>query len=142
MSSDATEHLETTPIELGNVDLPTGVLVLLDPGLGRFWRHDGDPKSPRKTDAPEVDLEITGPDAEAAGRAYNRQFDPMFLFDIPRDSVDASIARFTGFCAEKRFDASAAARGERVAHTERTKHALAAGDGLGVVQYNQNWAVA
>ncbi|MFC0529888.1 hypothetical protein [Phytohabitans kaempferiae] len=64
------------------IDTPSGVLVVLDPGLGRFWRHTRDPRSPRPNDGEEIDLAITGPDAVAAGRAYDRQFDPRYLYDI------------------------------------------------------------
>jgi hypothetical protein len=37
------------PVLLGEVEVPTGILLVLDPGLGRFWRHDGDPHSPRRS---------------------------------------------------------------------------------------------
>jgi hypothetical protein len=59
------------PIVLGEVEVPSGVLLILDPGLGRFWRHDGDPRSPRASDPPADDLQIVGPDALAASRAFD-----------------------------------------------------------------------
>ncbi len=43
---------------LGEVDLPEGILIILDPGLARFWRHNGDPKSPKKSDPRQYDLHI------------------------------------------------------------------------------------
>ena len=124
---------------LGHVRLPEGILVILDPGLGRLWRHDGDPASPRKSDPPQTDLRIVGPDAEAAGRAYDRSFDPLHLCDISDAAV--AIDRFAEFCTERGLDARAEPTPQRIPHTERVSHALAAGEGLGVVAYNGLWAV-
>ncbi|AFE07788.1 hypothetical protein COCOR_07873 [Corallococcus coralloides DSM 2259] len=128
-----------SPVELGHIDLPEGVLLILDPGLGRFWRHDAEPASPRKKAPPEHDLRITGPDADAAGRAYDREFDPRFLFDR-KDPADAA-AHFEGFARERGFDARAEVLSARVPHTERARLALEHGKGLGVVKYNGLWAV-
>jgi hypothetical protein len=126
-------------VVLGEVELPSGTMVVIDPGLGRFWRHDGDPASPRQGDPPQSDLDIVGPDAVEAGRRYDRQFDPRFLYDV-RDP-DRAIAHFEEFCRKEKLDARAVVRGERVPHTARARHALAAGDGMGVVQYNNRWGV-
>ncbi|NRD45096.1 DUF2185 domain-containing protein [Corallococcus exiguus] len=127
------------PVELGDIDLPEGVLLILDPGLGRFWRHDAEPVSPRKKAPPEHDLLITGPDADAAGQAYDREFDPRFLFDR-KDPADAA-AHFEGFAREQGFDARAEVLSARIPHTERARLALEHGKGLGVVKYNGLWAV-
>jgi len=126
-------------VTLGEVELPSGTMVIIDPGLGRFWRHDGDPRSPRRADPLQLDLEIVGPDAVEAGRRYDRQFDPRFLYDV-RDPDDA-IAHFAAFCRDAGLDARAIVAAERVPHTTRARHALAAGDGAGVVQYNNLWGV-
>jgi hypothetical protein len=127
------------PVVLGEVELPEGVLLLLDPGLGRFWRHDGEPASPRKKDPPSHDLRLTGPDAEAAGRAYDREFDPHHLYDRtdPRDAAE----HFAAFAKQKGFDAKAEVVA-RVPHTERVRLSVEAGRGMGVVKYNGLWAVA
>jgi hypothetical protein len=130
----------TEPVTLGHIELPEGVLVILDPGLGRFWRHEGSPDSPRRGDAKAHDLRLVGPDAEAAGRAYDREFDPLHLFDV-EDPVKAEQA-FAAFAKERRFDARAEQVEGRVPHTRRARLALAAGKGLGVVTYNRLWAVA
>ncbi|MBN9681647.1 MULTISPECIES: DUF2185 domain-containing protein [unclassified Corallococcus] len=127
------------PVVLGEVDLPEGVLLILDPGLGRFWRHDAEPASPRKKAPAEHDLRITGPDADAAGQAYDREFDPRFLFDR-KDPADAA-AHFEGFAKERGFDARAEVLSARIPHTERARLALEHGRGLGVVKYNGLWAV-
>lgn len=71
------------PGVLGEIDLPEGQLLILDPGLARFWRHD----------------------AEAAGRAYDREFDPRFLFD--RTDPRKAVEHFGQFAREKGFDAHA-----------------------------------
>jgi hypothetical protein len=127
------------PVVLGAVELPEGVLLLLDPGLGRFWRHDREPASPRKKDPPSYDLKLTGPEAEAAGRAYDREFDPSHLYDRtdPKDAAE----HFAAFAKQKGFDARAEVVA-RVPHTERVRWSLEAGRGLGVVKYNGLWAVA
>lgn len=126
-------------IQLGEIDLPEGILVIIDPGLGRFWRHDGDPKSPRKSDPDEFDLAIEGDDAEAAGKAYDREFDPVHLFD--RSDAKEAKKHFDEFATEKGYSAQAAILKNRIPHTERASHALKAGDGLGCVKYNGLWGV-
>lgn len=57
------------PVLLGHVDLPEGILVILDPGLGRFWRGDGDPKSPRANAPPEDESLARIPHTERARQA-------------------------------------------------------------------------
>jgi hypothetical protein len=130
------------PVVLGEIDLPSGVLIVLDPGLARFWRHDSDPRSPRRADGEDVDLAIVGPDAVMAGRAFDRQFDPRYLFDIPIDRLESWRAQFAEFVAERRFDARLELLGNRVPHTERARLAVEVGGGAGVVTYNRLWAVA
>lgn len=82
-----------------------GALLILDPGLARFWQHDGDPRSPRPIDPEAFDLHIVGPDAITVGRAYDRQFDPQYLFDVvnvekkmrfnlPRDKLTYNISLY------------------------------------------------
>jgi hypothetical protein len=123
---------------LGEIDLPDGILVILDPGLARFWRGDGEPGSPRPDDTEAFDLAIVGDDAEAAGRAYDREHDPRHLFDR-RDPGEAK-QHFEAFAAKHGFRARATLLAEQVPHTERARHALAAGGGLGIVKYNGLWA--
>jgi hypothetical protein len=131
--------MRTTSVLLGHVDVD-GTLVVLDPGLARFWRHDAEPTSPGKRDPETFDLEIVGPDAQAAGRAYDREFDPRFLFD--RTDPSGAREHFEAFARERGFEAAAELRAERVPHTHRVVSALAAGGGIGVVKYNGLWAVA
>ncbi|MFY1827976.1 immunity protein Imm33 domain-containing protein [Myxococcus fulvus] len=131
---------KSVTVELGHVDLPEGILVILDPGLGRFWRHDEPPTSPRKKDPEAWDLRLVGRDAEAAGKAYDREFDARFLFD--RTNPQDAIAHFDDFAKQKGFDARAEVLSERVTHVERARRAVEFGGGLGVVKYNGLWAVA
>jgi hypothetical protein len=51
---------EARPVVLGEIDLPEGILVILDPGLGRYWRHDQAPDRPVKDKAgpPSCDLHV------------------------------------------------------------------------------------
>ncbi len=125
---------------IGEVDVPSGILLILDPGLGRFWRHEAVPSSPRKGDREEFDLAIVGPDAVAAGRAYNRQFDPRYLFDI--SDLAAAEKHFGQFAEVKKFDAKLQRLERRVPHLERALLAVEVGEGAGVVLYNHLWAVA
>lgn len=124
---------------LGEVDLPDGVLMLLDAGLGRFWRHDQDPASPKRDAPREYDLRIVGPDAERAGRKYDREFNPLYLFDRP--DPDAAKSHFEEFARAHGLAATAEVLTRRVPHRVRAELALAAGAGLGAVTYNRFWGV-
>jgi hypothetical protein len=87
-------------------------------------------------------MRIVGPDAVAAGRAYDRQFDPRFLFDIPVDQAEPVKAQFGAFAAQHGFDARAERLSVRVPHAERASLAVETGAGIGVVTFNRLWAVA
>jgi hypothetical protein len=127
-------------VVLGEVDLPSGILLILDPGLGRYWRHDGEPCSPRAAAPQQFDLQIVGPDAVAAGRAYDRQFDPRYLFDV--EDVDACRNHFADFAKRNKMQACAEVLPSRVSHVERARLAVEIGAGAGVVHYNGLWSVA
>lgn len=138
-SESAQNRNSGEPVLLGEVETPTGILLILDPGLGEFWRGDGDPRSPRESDPHHVDLRIVGDDASTAGKAYDRQFDPRYLYDIP-DLVEAQ-RRFDEFVSQKRLKAHLEPLPKSIPHTERAAKALESGNGLGIVQYNGMWAV-
>ncbi len=127
-------------ILLGEVEVPSGILLILDPGLGRFWRHDGEPCSPRPSDPTYHDLALVGSDASAAGKAYDRQFDPRYLFDVT--DVAATKKHFAKFVKDRKLSARLEQLERRIPHLERAKLAVEAGDGAGVVHYNHLWAVA
>jgi hypothetical protein len=128
------------PVLLGEVEVPSSILLVLDPGLGRFWRHDGDPSSPRKADPKHCDLAIVGPDAVAAGKAYDRQFDPRYLFDVV--DVAQTRKRFAKFVKDKKLDARLEQLESRIPHLQRARLAVEIGGGAGVVSWNHLWAVA
>jgi hypothetical protein len=119
------------------VDLPDGELVIIDPGLANFWRHAGNPASPLRRDPPCVDLLISGADAKVAGTTWDREFNPLAIYDAPKP--DTLIAQFADFTKRHGFDASASVSSRRIPHTERLKAALQVGAGLGVVTYNPLW---
>lgn len=128
------------PILLGEIDVPSGELLILDPGLARFWQHDGEPRSPRKTDPEEFDLQITGPDGMEIGRAYDRQFDPRYLFDVR--NVEHAQRHFTEYVNSKQKNAHLEVLPKRISHVDRARLVFEVGDGAGVVHYNNLWAVA
>src|SRR3984893_1317937 len=79
--------------QLGSVSCPTGVLLLLDGGLAWMWSHDRPPLLP---DFPDVvgatdrarDIAIRGPDAFAAGLAFDRSNHPLYIYDQPADRLE------------------------------------------------------
>jgi hypothetical protein len=135
-------------VVLGHVDVPSGILLVLDPGLGRFWRHDADPRSPRGNDPERVDLEIVGRDADAAAGAFVERYDlvasmthPRYLLDVRTDD-DSVPGSFAALTAERGFDARTEPVPGRVTHLRRARLAVESGDGAGVLTYNGFWAVA
>ena len=128
------------PVLLGEVDVPSGILLVLDPGLARFWQHDGDPRSPRREDPEMFDLAVAGTDAVDVGRAYDRQFDPRFLFD--QVNVDRSRNQFAEFVKTLNKEAHLEVLPRRIPHLERARLAVEIGGGAGIVVYNGLWSVA
>lgn len=119
--------------ELGFVTCPSGTLVIMDAGLFPLW--SGDQQLP----VPLWDLEITGPDARRAGEMFDRQANPIYLFDIP--DVDGMSAFFAEFCAERGLRAACKPMANRVPHRERVRLASKLGS-FNIVQYAGMWAVA
>src|SRR5665213_1609826 len=84
-------------VDLGTVIAPSGAIVIVDAGCLRMWCHDRAPVLPDGILSDEatalvntaVDLEIVGADALQAGRLLGRQWPPRFVFDVPRQRVDA-----------------------------------------------------
>jgi hypothetical protein len=113
---------------LGDITCPSGVLVVMDGGYLELWSGDRLPESVRTPDIPPgTDLEIVGPDAEAAARAFDRQPGRM-LYDIPTERVPGFTAGFDDLCREQGFNAALRALPAQVPHRERIRRALAAGD--------------
>jgi hypothetical protein len=113
-------------ILLGTVDLPDGELVIIDPGLANFWRHAGNPASPLRRDPPCVDLLISGADAKVTGTTWDREFNPLAIYDAPKP--DTLIAQFADFTKRHGFDASASECGCNMHGRRYFTKALDAGD--------------
>jgi hypothetical protein len=137
-SSPVTADAAAPKVFLGTVDLPSGVLLALDPGLGKYWSHD---QAPAPDEWVQTDFAITGNDAVAAGEAFDRQFDPEFIFDIPEKGLVPTTDAFAALCAERGFEAALVPMESRMPHVERAHSALVAGEGLGIAQYAGVWSV-
>ena len=137
--SETETSRQVQPKVIGHIEVPSGTLLILDPGLARYWRHDGDPKSPRESDPRQFDLEITGADGIECGKLYDRQFDPRYLFDV--EDTKGAIKHFEEFAKSKNKNAQMKVLDKRVPHINRAYSAIEAGNGAGVVYYNNLWGV-
>ena len=137
MSVSSNASANSSKVLLGQVDLPTGVMLILDPGLAKHWSHDQAPSG----DSQQTDFAITGKDAITAARAFDRQFDPRFLFDIPEKGIAVNKEAFEKLCAEQGLDAALVPLEKRIPHLERARSALAAHHDLGIAEYASIWSV-
>src|SRR4051812_36891767 len=107
---------------LGQVTVPSGVVLVIDTGLLVFWYHDRPPLMPEGAASDEVvtsanagiDFRVEGPDAERAGRAFDRQWHPLFLYDIPSHGRDQVQASFTACIQKQGLDARLVPLDQRV----------------------------
>ena len=61
-------------VQLGEITCRSGELVLMDGGYLGLWSGERSPDEVGQTDdVPAVDLEVVGPDANAAARSFDRQ---------------------------------------------------------------------
>lgn len=135
---------------LGEVTCPSGVLLLIDFGLLDLWCHDRRPRVPDGLMDPELtehanhaaDFRIDGPDAERAGRHWDRQWHPRYVFDIPRHGLTKFRQSFAAFVAEHQYDATLTRLPERVPHRTRVDLMLEQGRGAGCVFFGGLQAVA
>ena len=137
------------PVLLGHVTAPSGALILLDAGLMNLWSHDRPPSLPEGTLSSEEkmadannakDLQIVGPDARAAGIAYNRGCHPLYIYDIPRSAVTEKVKHFEQFAKEKGFNAKLEPLGERISHRERITRLLDNGVLANGIEFHGIWA--
>jgi hypothetical protein len=133
--------------QLGTVRCPSGVLLVLDGGLASTWSHDRAPKLPdafpsARVANSAVDLEVHGPDALAAGRAWDRSCNPLFAFDRPKRAVRDLRREFAAFARERGLDAELVPSRRRIPHRRRVDLALEVGGGTGVVEFHGMWAAA
>ena len=136
--------VNTPRLLLGHVSAPSGALVILDGGLMHLWHHDRDPIVPpgtvdeelRAKMNAEVDLAIEGPEAVVAGKNFDRQWNPNYLFDIPREAVDKITSDFQTMVREKDLIARVVQLPRRIHHRQRIDLALEHGQGAGEIQFH------
>jgi len=115
------------PERMGEVTAPSGVVLIVDTGLLHFWSHDrvpvmregdADPETVTSANS-QVDFRIDGPDAAKAGRAFDRQGNPLYLFDIPAHGIQTIERSFAQCVQEHGLDARLVQLPERVSHRRR-----------------------
>jgi hypothetical protein len=132
-----------SPEVLGEVVFASGTALVVDTGLLNLWCHDRPPRLPEgvlSTPAATAsanrsqDFRIDGPDAEAAGRLFDRQWHPRYLFDAPGEPPGASQALFAEFAKKNGLDAQLVPLVPRVTHLRRVALAIERGGGAGQLQ--------
>ncbi|MBX2801824.1 MAG: DUF2185 domain-containing protein [Myxococcales bacterium] len=138
----------TGPVRLGTIHTPSGILATLDCGLMHLWCHDRPPQLPDGVlSSPEAtanannsaDLQLTGPDAEACGLAYDRSHHPLFVFDIPGSHVDERIEGLRTFADEHGFDVQIEVVRPQLSHLQRAHDIIARQPG-GSINFHGIWA--
>jgi hypothetical protein len=135
------------PELLGEVTAPSGIVVLVDMGLLGMWCHSTPPRLPEWEADPQTvaaanggaDFRIVGPDAAAAGRAFNRQLHPRYLFDIPAHGVGPIQEQFAALVRERGLDARLVQLKKRIPHRRRIDLALAEGERSGEIFFFGAW---
>lgn len=125
---------------LGEITCPSGAVVLFDFGYMDLWCHDRPPVVPAGMMSEEAtraanaaaDYRIDGPDAEAAGRKWDRQWHPRYVYDVPGHALDKVVESFGQFCQEHGFNARLTRLRKRVPHRTRAADALVHGNGAGI----------
>jgi hypothetical protein len=129
------------PELLGTVTAPSGAIFLVDMGMLELWCHDRPPvMPPGLLDAEGTananagcDFRIEGSDAQKCGRHWDRQWHPLYHFDIPRHGIDAVRKGFDDFVKEHGYDAKLVRLRAKVTHRQRIADALEFGKGMGQV---------
>src|SRR5262245_51423942 len=132
---------------VGSVSCPTGVLLILDGGLAWLWSHDRPPLLPDDPDLAAKaencrDLIVRGPDAEAAGRAFDRSNNPFYIYDQAIDGIDKVVQTFTETVNELSLNATLEVLPQRIPHRRRVDLTLTANGGAGAVEFHGMWAIA
>ncbi len=136
--------------ELGQVTVPSGIVLVIDTGLLKFWCHDRPPVMSEWAAPADVvaaangggDFRVEGPDAERAGRAFDRQWHPLFLYDIPAHGLEKIHSSFAACLQEHGLQARLVPLDQRVTHRRRVDVALAHGGPAGEVIFQGITAVA
>lgn len=140
----------TSRVCLGTVRAPSGILVVVDAGYAGLWCHaardfqddSGWPLSDQACQIVKdsVDIRVIGPNAAEAGRRFNRQWHPLWLYDIPREAVAEMKRLFQDTITPLGLDATVVVNHQRVSHRERVGFALEQGGGTGEIQIAGVWA--
>ena len=140
-----------TQEQLGDVVIPSGLVMIVDMGLLNFWSHDQEPvltEGILPTDElTEIannseDFRIDGPDAEKSGRTLELQWNPLYLYDIPAHAIANVRNSFENLKTENGWQATLSSVKPRIAHRDRVDHAIQFGKGAGEVQFHGMSAVA
>ncbi len=129
------------PERLGEISVPSGTLIVIDTGLLKFWCHDRPPMMEDGDASDEVvamanssaDFRIEGKDAERAGKRFDRQWHPGYLFDFPARGFEQVEQSFGECIRQAGFDARLTRLPQKVTHRERVDLALTYGHGAGEV---------
>lgn len=122
---------------LGEIQCPSGVLVVIDMGYMRFWSGRLDPVPPveefadpktKARVASSADYFIAGKDAAAVARLAD--FSSFhFLYDCPSDGMETVAARIASLVQENGLDAHLERESRRIPHRERAQRAADLGGG-------------
>jgi hypothetical protein len=150
VSTSETE-VESVIESLGEVTAPSGVLLIIDTGYLNLWCHDRPPVLPEGVLSNAqatarantfVDVRVDGPDAVEAGKAFDRSWNPLYVFDASPESVGPG-GKLTQAFAEIVSARSLRARlvpQSLIPHRRRVDLALEYGSGAGEVQFHGLWA--
>ncbi|MCI0457586.1 MAG: hypothetical protein L0Z62_11500 [Gemmataceae bacterium] len=143
----ARQKTPSKPECLGEVTVPSGIVLVVDTGLLGFWTHDQPPLMPPWVASEDIvrtansgaDFQIDGPDAERAGRAFDRQWHPLYVFDIPSHGSRPTQKSFRELVRQHGFNARLRRLRPRVPLRRRADLALEYGQGAGEVFFHGMW---
>jgi hypothetical protein len=136
--------------ELGEITVPSGIVLLIDFGLMDLWTHDKPPLLHAHSLRPEAvedanngcDFRIEGPDAKVAGEKFKRQPNPFYLYDIPQHEISDIQQMFAEFVQTHALNAQLVRLPERICPRERVKQTLETFNGAGEVFLHGVHAIA
>jgi hypothetical protein len=135
---------------LGHIKSSTGKIILLDFGCLDLWYNDNTPSAPEwvlsdpkisERINTAIDIKIIGTDAEKAGKLFDRNWHPEYIYDIPRKEFKNTQKLFNEIVKKHKLGASLNILGNRITHRERANLALEYGNGLGEINFNGMWAI-
>lgn len=135
--------------QLGEVTIPSGIVMLVDFGLMDLWTHTRPPLIPAgilsdealKSANEGADFFIDGPQAVELGRHFGRQPHPLYIYDIPRHAVQDLKESFQRVLDEEGFEAELIELFERVPPRTRVNQILEHNNGMGEVFFHGIQAV-